>query len=189
MPLKMPVRTGCGIGELKRGDFMSGLKLVRPSLEHKFMYEAMMDEWEAFGGRLNPGALRRYSNVRQGNVTYEEWLEWVKEDRETIQDLYFFMDDRMLLGAISIRYKCAGIDGHSGFGIRPSERNKGYASRMLSLALPIMKDYGISPAVLSCAKTNIGSAKTILNNGGRFIEEVMEEDTGEIIQIYQIYDL
>lgn len=145
----------------------------------------MMDEWEAFGGRLNPGALRRYSNVRQENVTYEEWLEWVKEDRDTAQDLYFCMDDDILLGAVSIRYKCADVDGHSGFGIRPSERNKGYATKMLSLALPIMRDYGINPVVISCAKDNTGSAKTILNNGGKYIRDAVDDD-GEIVQIYHI---
>lgn len=165
---------------------MQEFKLMRPSLEHKPLYEAMMDEWEAFGGRINPGALRRYSKVQQKNVTYEEWLEWMTEDRETIQDLYFLMNNHIILGAISIRYKCAGIDGHSGFGIRPSERNKGYASQMLSLALPIMKSHGINPAVISCDKDNIGSAKTILNNGGKFIEEVTEEDTGNIIQVYHL---
>ena len=43
---------------------MKQLKLVRPSIEHKQQYESMLEEWEAFGGRLNPGALRRYSNKR-----------------------------------------------------------------------------------------------------------------------------
>lgn len=168
---------------------MQELKLVRPSLEHKLLYEAMMDEWESFGGRINPGALRRYSEIQQKNVTYEKWLEWVKEDRETVQDLYFFMDDERILGAISIRYQSSGIHGHSGYGIRPSERNKGFASKMLSLALPVMKSYGINPVVLSCAKTNIGSAKTILKNGGKFVEEVMDENTGETMQIYHLYIL
>lgn len=166
---------------------MQDLELVRPSAEHKHLYEAMMDEWKAFGGRINPGAIRRYSRVRGRNVTYEEWLKWVEEDRETVQDLYFFMGGGNILGAVSIRYQCAGIAGHSGFGIRPSERNKGYATKMLSLALPIMKSYGINPIVLSCAKDNIGSAKTILRNGGTFVEEVLEEETGELMQIYHLY--
>ena len=161
--------------------------MVRPLAAHKLLYEAMMDEWEAFGGRINPGAIRRYSSAQGKNVTYEEWLEWVKEDREIVQDLFFLMGNGIILGAVSIRYECAGIDGHSGFGIRPSERNKGYASQMLSLALPIMKSYGINPVVLSCARNNIGSAKTILRNGGKFVEEVMEEETGEIMQVYHLY--
>lgn len=163
---------------------MEELRLVRPSLAHKKQYEEMMDEWEAFGGRLNPGALRRYSPVEQKNVTYEKWLAWIEEDRKTVQELFFFMKGDHILGAVSIRKKCAEVDGHSGFGIRPSERRHGYATKMLSMALPIMKEYGISPVVITCAKDNTGSAKTIQNNGGRLIREV--EDEGEIVQIYYI---
>lgn len=163
---------------------MDILRLIRPSLEHKQQYEAMMDEWEEFGGRLNPGALRRYSHTRQKKVEYEEWLEWIEEDRKAGQELFFLAKGSHVLGAISIRHKCADIDGHSGFGIRPSERNKGYATRMLSLALPIMRDYGINPVIISCARDNIGSAKTIQNNGGKFVREA--DDDGEIVQIYHI---
>ena len=164
---------------------MEELRLVRPLPEHKERYEAMMDEWEAFGGRLNPGALRRYSPAEQKNVSYERWLERAKEDRETVQDLYFLMEGESLLGAISIRSQCADVDGHSGFGIRPSQRKKGYAAKMLSMALPIMKEYGINHVIISCAKDNIGSAKTIQNNGGIFIREA--DDDGEIVQIYHIF--
>ena len=61
---------------------MQELKLVRPLPEHRLMCEAMMDEWEAFGGRMNPGAIRRFSNLRHQNVTYEEWLKWTEEEPE-----------------------------------------------------------------------------------------------------------
>ena len=153
-------------------------------LEHKKEYEEMMDEWEAFGGRLNPGAIRRFSPAEGKNVTYEKWLNWVEEDKENVQDLYFLMRDNSILGAISIRYRCADVDGHSGFGIRPSERRKGYAAGMLSMALPIMKGYGINPVIISCAKDNTGSAKTIQKNGGVLVRET--EDDGELVQIYHI---
>lgn len=169
---------------------MEELRLVRPSEEHKSQYEAMMDEWEAFGGRLNPGALRRYSNKRQKNVSFEEWLEWIEEDRNTIQDLYFLLKDNHIIGAISIRFKRTlqdvGTDGHTGYGIRPSERRKGFAAIMLSLALPIMKEYGINPVVITCAKENVGSAKTIIKNGGKLMNEVIDPDNGELVQIYYI---
>ena len=163
---------------------MEDLYLERPSFKHKEQYESMMNEWETYGGRLNPGALRRYSHIEQKNVTYEKWLNWIEEDRKTIQDLFFLMKETSLLGAISIRYKGDAVDGHSGFGIRPSERNKGCATKMLSLALPIIKNYGINPLILSCAKDNIGSAKTIQNNGGKYVQEIV--DGGEIVNIYHI---
>lgn len=169
---------------------MEQLKLVRPSSIHKSEYESMMDEWERYGGRLNPGALRRYSSKRQKNVSYEEWLGWIEEDRQAGQDLYFLMKGNRILGGISIRFmktaRDVGTDGHSGYGIRPSERRRGYASVMLALALPLMKEYGINPVVISCDKDNIGSAKTIMKNGGRLMEEVVEADTGNVVQIYHI---
>ena len=164
---------------------MEELKLVRPSIEHKRQYQEMMDEWESFGGRLNPGALRRYSHRQQKNVTYEEWLEWIEADRKAGQNLYFFMQGTAIMGAISIRRRCEEVDGHSGYGIRPSERRKGYAAKMLSMALPIMKGYGINPVIITCAKDNIGSAKTIQRNGGIYIKDAADGD-GEIVEIYHI---
>lgn len=170
---------------MQKGGRMEELKLIRPSMDHRQQYQEMMDEWESFGGRLNPGALRRYSNRQQKNVTYEEWLKWIEDDRRAGQDLYFFMQGTAILGAISIRRRCAEVDGHSGYGIRPSQRRKGYAAKMLSMALPIMKGYGINPVIITCAKDNIGSAKTIRRNGGIYIKDAADED-GEIVEIYHI---
>ena len=44
--------------------YFMDIKLVEPSIEYKTQYENMMDEWETYGGRLNPGALRRFSQKR-----------------------------------------------------------------------------------------------------------------------------
>ena len=165
---------------------MEKLYLQHPSIEHKEQYEEMMTEWEIFGGRLNPRALGRYSQAQQRNIEYEKWLKWMDEDRESCQDLFFLMQGNKILGAISLRYKCAGIHGHVAYGIRPSERKKGYASKMLELALPVVKGYGHNPIIISCAKENVASAKVIINNRGILVEEVANEDSGEITQIYHI---
>lgn len=109
----------------------------------------------------------------------------MEEDWQATQRLYFLMCGERILGAISLRYKSAGVDGHIGFGIRPSERRKGYAAKMLSLALPILWEQGQNPIIISCAKDNVGSAKTIQKNGGKLIEEM--EDDGELVQVYHIH--
>ena len=94
-------------------------QLVHPSMLHKRQYEEMMDEWEAFGGRINPGAIRRYASGQKEPVSYGQWLSWVEKEKKT-QELFFFMEDDRLLGAISIRlYENIGLEGHSGYGIRP----------------------------------------------------------------------
>lgn len=169
---------------------VSNFRLVRPSMEWKERYEEMMDEWEAFGGRLNPGALRRWSKSRQCFVSYEEWLRWIGDDRAAGQDLFFFADGERLIGAVSIRPRKSsaevGLDGHSGYGIRPSKRRKGYAVKMLAMALPVMKELGIDAAIITCDKDNVGSAKTILKNGGVLLKEAVDPDDGNMLQVYRI---
>lgn len=66
--------------------------------------------------------------------------------------------------------------GHIGYGVRSSQRRK--------LALPIAKELGINKAPITCDKNNIGSAKTIMNNGGILENEVGNEN--EITQRYWI---
>ena len=163
---------------------MEQLCLVVPAMEHKARFEEMMEEWESFGGRINPGAMRRYHKATGRKVPYEEWLDRMNAERAEKQSFYFLMQGERLLGATSLRHKSAGINGHIAYGVRPSERRKGYAVKMLAMALPLMKEYGQNPVIVSCAKENLGSAKTIQKNGGILMEEV--DDEGELTQIYHI---
>ena len=75
--------------------------------------------------------------------------------------------------------------GHIGDGIRPSERRKGYATLMIKLALEECKKRGINRVLMTCDKDNIGSAKSIMNNGGVLENEIIGED-GKTIQRYWI---
>ena len=74
--------------------------------------------------------------------------------------------------------------GHIGDGIRPSERRKGYATQMIGLALEECKKLGIDRVLLVCDKDNIGSAKSIVNNGGVLENEFLEGN--KLIQRYWI---
>lgn len=175
---------------------MSDLRLATPSLHHKDQFEEMMDEWEHFGGRIHPGALRRYSGNQK--VPYEKWLKWSTDDKDektcpegyAPQHLFFLMNQSgRLLGAVSIRSKLnEGLiksGGHIGYGIKPSERKKGYATKLLSLTIPKAREICIENILITCDKSNIGSAKTIINNGGILENEIVEED-GNIVQRYLI---
>ena len=177
---------------------MENLRLSKPLPAHKDEYERMMDEWEAFGGRLHPGALRRYSRRQGRNVPFEEWLQWIREDSApqtcppgaVPQQLYFLMDDEeRILGAITLRPKLNAAlllsGGNLGLGIRPSERRKGYATRMIAMALPLLKEQGIRRALIACDRDNVASAGAILKNGGVLENEIAEEN-GNIVQRYWI---
>lgn len=76
-----------------------------------------------------------------------------------------------LIGAVNIRAYLtkAGFEawGHIGYGVRPSERRKGYATQMLQMALERCRAMDLWQVLLDCAEDNIASAKTIKKCGGR----------------------
>ncbi len=93
-----------------------------------------------------------------------------------------------MVGAVNIRHYLNDsllLDGgHIGDGVRPSERRKGIASKMISLALLECKKLGIEKVLMVCNKNNIGSAKSIKNNGGILENEIFVN--GVIVQQYWI---
>ena len=79
-----------------------------------------------------------------------------------------------------------GRGGHIGFGVRPTERQKGYATKILSLGLNRCKELKIHDVLLTCNKDNIASVKTIQNNGGILENEIIDKENVKIIQRYWI---
>jgi predicted acetyltransferase len=53
--------------------------------------------------------------------------------------------------------------GHIGYGIRPDQRRKGYATKILKLTLIEAKKKGIENVLVTCNPENLGSVKAILN--------------------------
>lgn len=105
-----------------------------------------------------------------------------KEENSWVPDTTLFCLDKdrnIFVGAVNIRHylndELLKTGGHIGDGIRPSERRKGYATAMIALALKECKKLGIKRVLMTCDKNNIGSAKSIINNGG-VLENEVEED-------------
>ena len=129
---------------------------------------------------------------------FEEWLKAIVDNsfEETVRQgfvpsstyLAVRVEDDKLLGMIDIRHKLNeylfNFGGHIGYSIRKSERRKGYATKMISLALEECKKLGMDKVLLVCDKDNIGSVKSIINNGGVLENEVLKE--GKLIQRYWI---
>ena len=165
------------------------IKLVKLTHEYKKQLTDMMDEWLAVEKDFAPYSIRK--NDYHDFDYYLENLE-LKEARDgLVPDSTFFcldLDRNIFVGAVNIRHYlnenlCKG-GGHIGDGIRPSERRKGYATAMIGLALEECRKLGINKVLMTCDKTNIGSAKSIMNNGGVLESEF--EENGEIEQRYWI---
>lgn len=128
-------------------------------------------------------------------LEFEKWIKRIKETK-TIPDGEWGISDTLIavnennkmVGIVNIRYnlseELALKYGNIGYGVCPSERRKGIASLMLKKALEKCKEKGLKKVILGCRKDNIGSAKTILKNGGILEREEMEE--GIINQYYLI---
>ena len=124
--------------------------------------------------------------------SFSTWLEKINDDLSCeIRSIIFFAirkSDKKLIGTINVRFPYKGyvqVHEHIGYGMRPSERRKGYAAVMLKLALEYCKEIGLDKVLLTCSKSNIASAKTIMKCLGVF-ESEEKQNNGELVQRYWI---
>ena len=99
-------------------------------------------------------------------------------------------ENDVLIGASNLRHYLTDeglkLWGHIGYGIRPSERKKGYATKLLELTLKEAKEKNINKVLLGAYIGNIGSWKTMEKCGGKFEGITIEKDTGLPIKRYWI---
>ena len=160
------------------------VKLFKLTKEYYNELKDMIDEWKLDQevNRTNHSPWAIFKNDYQDFDYYLDNLE-IKEPVEgKVPDSVFFLLDEernILLGAVNIRHYLNDFllqyGGHIGDGIRPSERRKGYATEMIRLALLECKKLGINRVLMVCDKDNIGSAKSIINNGGVLENEFVDE--------------
>lgn len=160
------------------------LRLVKLSEEYKEQLFEMMDEWTNSGESIVPYTIRK--NDYHDFENYLAKLETKEPMDGLVPDSTFFCLDEernIFVGAVNIRhYLSEGLllnGGHIGDGVRPSERRKGIATKMIALALEECKKLGIHKVLMVCDKDNIGSAKSIKNNGGVFENEVTVDGVTE----------
>lgn len=170
------------------------LKLVKLSKSYEKQLAEMIEEWEndikIYQTNRSPAVIFRH-DYRDFDH-YLANLEIKEPQAGYVPDSTFFCLDverNIFVGAVNIRHYLNDYllkyGGHIGDGIRPSERRKGYATQMIGLALKKCQKLGIKEVLICCDKTNIGSAKSIIRNGGVLENEVLD-DEGELVQRYWI---
>ncbi len=174
---------------------MSGgeaLRLVRPD-------ESWLEEIRAYRAEFlvadssmdGAGPLRRFEDPA-------DWLEMVRcyedpaavpEGKVPATELLCVRGGR-ILGMLQIRHRLNAyleqFAGHIGYSVRPSERRKGVATRMLALALPLCRQLGLRRVMIACQPWNEGSRRTILANGGIYEKTVHEPERNVDLERYWI---
>ena len=145
------------------------IRLIVPSVEYYQSYKDAFDEYinkhistYNFTNPYTCDIFEKFDNYRNERN--------LRPDRVGA-DCYWLVDDEKtrFIGEIVIRHKLNDAlllrGGHIGYGIRYSDWNRGYGTKMLALALEKAKEMHISPVLITCNDDNLASAKVIEKNG------------------------
>lgn len=163
------------------------LELQFPNETYRKMYEEVIQElWDGWFELHHPDSIFRgwERDFPQLIMSLEADKAWISLGR--VPSTAFFLvdtDANKILWAISLRHhinhpNLIFRNGHIGYGIRPSERGKWYATQMLKLGLQEAKKLWIEKVLITCNCQNIASKRVIEKNGWEFESEQID-DKGE----------
>ena len=159
------------------------IKLIVPNEEYLQSYKEAFDEY------VEHGVSTYYFTDTDSCDVFEKFDRYRNErglppDRVGA-DSYWLVDDenRYFIGEITIRHRLNEAllqrGGHIGYGIRYSEWNRGYGTKMLAMALEKAKEMRISPVLITCNDDNLASARVMEKNGFVLGDTILVSRDGE----------
>lgn len=168
------------------------ISLLTPTTDLQDEYLDFYNEWKDSGETMIPWVISKDPSNFPAMV--QELLDahnGVNLPQSLVPDSTYWLvtDNNRIVGAVNIRHSLTehlfNAGGHIGYGIRPSERRKGYATKLLELSLEKTKKLNITRALVVCDEVNTASEKTILHNGGVRDDDFIEED-GNVVRRFWI---
>lgn len=166
--------------------------LVKPTVGLEKEYLDFYQEWKASGEDMIPWVIEKdptdfqemvqfLLNNEKGNNLPEGWVR---------DSTYWLVNESYrVLGAVNIRHalteRLFNCGGHIGYGVRPSERRKGYATKILAMSLEKTRELGIEKVLVVCDAVNTASERTIHKNGGKEDASFTEEN-GNVVKRFWI---
>lgn len=177
---------------------MERFYLEEPSLERKDEIIEYLDEFVKYNSNINgTGSLDKIYD----GYTFEEALEkclnmknelYAKSINRVPGKTFLLIrkDDNKIVGTINISWnlseKMLKFGGHIGYGIRPTERRKGYNKIQLYLVLLEAQKLNLDKVMLDCSVDNLGSDKTIKALGGILERCELDEADNTMTNVYWI---
>jgi len=147
------------------------VNLVNPDIRYKDSYIEALREFAAIDGNTNVDIEDREKN-------FESYLQKLENDKIATEDKvpsfqYWLTEGDSYIGRINYRPQLDDSlrfrGGNVGYAVRPSERGKGYASKMMEIIIEKAKSEGKKELLMTCDSDNIPSIKTIEKAGGKYI--------------------
>ena len=174
-------------------DRMAGTALREITPDLAAAYLAMVDEFEAAGEGYG------WNDAELAHRDFAAFVDDLRNESLGIglppgivpQTTYALVDrDGRALGEIRLRPHLTPPfeqhNGHIGYNVRPGQRGKGYATRMLALALEKARALGLERVMLPVEGENPASARVITKNGGTLERVGIAQGSGELVSIYWI---
>lgn len=166
------------------------LRFVLPDFAHKKDVLSFYGEFEK-----NNQECIGYKN----HGDFDKWLAEMQNRKNGInllngyvrENFYLCYNHNELIGVFSLKFELTefllNYGGHIGYAVKPSCRNRGYATQMLSIGKSIAKSLGFDKLLLVCNTDNIASEKVIIKNNGIFENSVFDDSEGVFVKRYWIY--
>jgi predicted acetyltransferase len=172
------------------------LRLAEVALEHEAAYLDMVADFE------RAGVFYGWNDVETARADFAAFVADLGREARgeglppgvPAQTTFIALDaDGLALGEIRFRPdpgatedEMLGANGHIGYNVRPSARNRGVATRMLALTLERARAAGVRRVVLPVASENSASVRVIERNGGRLTRRFNDPESGELTSVYWI---
>jgi len=164
------------------------LTLVTPTAELEKEFVSMAAEYLAAGDTRYSEAIENF-DMFMGRLADAADEQPRRVGRMVTKTFWFVRGDKHLLGCSRLRRELTAElehEGHIGYDIRPSERGKGYGTRLLAMALEQARRMSWTRVLVTCRPDNVASSRVIEKNGGVFSGQTTNTHTGNPVNLYWI---
>ena len=175
---------------------MEKFYLERPSFERKDEIIEYINEFVEYNSEINgTGGLDK---IIEG-YTFEQALErclsmedenYAKKINRCQSKTFLLIreNDNRIVGTINVRWNLTEamkrFGGNIGYGIRPTERRKGYNKINLYLGMQEAQKLGLDRVMLDCDVNNLGSDRTLKALGGVLERTEVDPEDNILTNVY-----